>query len=367
MIIKRGFGVKKTIFFVSSLGDGGAQRVISILSEKLAKTGVNVEIVTYLDAPMAYEVSSEVKVTCAQKSTGKKSILTNLIWLRSYFKKNASIVLSFMAPFNMIALVALMGTRVPIVVADRNDPSKVPGNRLIRFGRDFLYRFADHIVVQTEDNKSYFWYLEKKTTVIYNPVDLKEYTGSALQCVKEKTIVTAARLEKQKNQLLLLDAYASVGKKFPEYKLVIYGNGSYRQELEDYIKKLGLEDKVFLPGSVTDLYDRIKSASLFVLSSNYEGMPNALIEAMCLGLPVISTKVSGATDLIKHKKNGLLVNVGSEKELAEAMELVLSNEQFREEIAMEAKKISEMLVPDEIVKQWQEIIGRYSHAEKNGI
>ena len=137
--------------------------------------------------------------------------------------------------------------------------------------------------------------------------------------------------------------------------------------MKDYIKKLGLEDKVFLPGSVTDLYDRIKSESLFVLSSNYEGMPNELIEAMCLGLPVISTKVSGATDLIQDKKNGLLVEIGSEKELAEAMELVLSNEQFREEIAMEAKKISEMLVPDEIVKQWQEIIRRYSHAEKNGI
>lgn len=352
--------MKKTIFFVSSLGDGGAQRVISILSEMMAKTGMRVEIVTYLDAPVAYEISPEVKVISAQKNTGKKSILSNLIWLRSYFKKNASIVLSFMAPFNMLALLALMGTKVPIVVADRNDPSKVPEKQLIRFGRDFLYCFADHVVVQTEDNKSYFKYLDKKTAVIYNPVDLKEYTGSALKSIKEKKIVTAARLERQKNQQMLLDAFAVVEKKFPEYQLVIYGNGNYRKELEAHVKELGLEHKIFLPGSFSDLYERIKTASLFVLSSNYEGMPNALIEAMCLGLPVISTKVSGATDLIQHQKNGLLVSVGSEDELSEAMVLLLSNDQLREQMAFEAEKISKKLDPNEILKQWLEIIRRYS-------
>ena len=191
-------------------------------------------------------------------------------------------------------------------------------------------------------------------------MDLKEYTGLALKSEKEKIIVTAGRLMPQKNQKMLIDAYELVMKKFPEYQLVIYGEGSYRKELESYVKARGLESKIFMPGSVTDLYDKIKTAELFVLSSDYEGMPNALIEAMCLGLPVISTKVSGSTDLIKHEKNGLLTEVGNTKELAYAMEQMLSDKNFRENMALEAVQLAKMLKPDEILKQWQDVIRRCS-------
>ena len=352
--------MKKTMFFVSSLDDGGAQRVISILASRMVQKGMDVEIVTYLDAPVLYPIHSEVKITCVQKETEKKSLISNLLWLRSYFKENAEIVLSFLAPFNMIALVATMGLRVPIVVADRNDPAKVPGNKVLRIARDILYVFADQVVVQTEANKAYFKVLSKKTTVIYNPVDLKEYTGLALKSEKDKIIVSAGRLMPQKNQKMLIDAFSAIMKKFPEYQLVIYGEGSYREELESYVKALKLEERIFMPGSVTDLYDKMKSAELFVLSSDYEGMPNALIEAMCLGLPVISTKVSGATDLINHGKNGLLTEVGDKKEMENAMEQMLSDENLREQMAIEAVQLAEMLRTDEILKQWQEIIRRCS-------
>lgn len=352
--------MKKTMFFVSSLDDGGAQRVISILSDQMVQKNMNVEIVTYLDTPILYPIHPNVKVTSVEKSTGKKSLVSNLIWLRDYFKKNAEIVLSFLAPFNMIALVATIGLKVPIVVADRNDPAKVPGNPMIRIGRNILYAFADQVVVQTKANKAYFKKLTKKTVVIFNPVDLKEYTGLALKSEKEKIIVTAGRLMPQKNQKMLIDAYELVMKKFPEYQLVIYGEGSYRKELESYVKARGLESKIFMPGSVTDLYDKIKTAELFVLSSDYEGMPNALIEAMCLGLPVISTKVSGSTDLIEDGKNGLLTEVRNTKELANAIEKMLLEENFRKNMALEAVKLADMLRPDEILKQWQEIIRRCS-------
>ena len=352
--------MKKTMFFVSSLDDGGAQRVISILASRMVQKGMDVEIVTYLDAPVLYPIHSEVKITCVQKETEKKSLISNLLWLRSYFKENAEIVLSFLAPFNMIALVATMGLRVPIVVADRNDPAKVPGNKVIRIARDILYVFADQVVVQTEANKAYFKVLSKKTTVIYNHVDLKEYTGLGLKSEKDKIIVSAGRLMPQKNQKMLIDAFSAIMKKFPEYQLVIYGEGNYREELESYVKALKLEERVFMPGSVTDLYDKMKSAELFVLSSDYEGMPNALIEAMCMGLPVISTKVSGATDLINHGKNGLLTEVGDKKEMENAMEQMLSDENLREQMAIEAVQLAEMLRTDEILQQWQKIIRRCS-------
>ena len=352
--------MKKTVFFVSSLGDGGAQRVISILSEKMAMRDMDVEIVTYYDIPMVYEICSKVKVTCVETCTGTKNMVKNLLWLRRYFKENAKIVLSFLAPFNMIALVAVMGTKVPIVVADRNDPAKVPGNFVVRTARDVLYGFADQVVVQTEANKAYFKRLQKKTKVIYNPVDLKEYTGAALKTSKEKMIVSAGRLLPQKNQKMLLNAFAKISAKFPEYRMVIYGEGSFRGDLENYVLEKGLKGKVYMPGSVKDLYDRIKPAEIFVLSSDYEGMPNALIEAMCLGLPCVSTKVSGATDLIVDHVNGLLVGVGSEEELTNAMEKLLSDESTRNEMAREAVKLAEKLLPDEILEQWLDIVRRYS-------
>lgn len=352
--------MKRMIFFVSSMGDGGAQRVISILSEKMAARGMQVEILTYLDIPRVYEISEEVKLTCVEKCTGQRNIFYNLPWMRKYLKENAQVVLSFLAPFNMIVLTALLGTKTPIVVADRNDPAKVPGNPVVRKLRDLLYGFADRVIVQTNANKLYFKHIEKKTTVIYNPVDLKEYQGLALETEKERVIVSAGRLLPQKNQKMLLNAFKEISEKYPEYRLVIYGEGSYRKELENYVTELGISEKVLMPGSVTDLYDRIKSAELFVLSSDYEGMPNALIEAMCLGLPVISTRVSGAADLIKNRKNGLLVEAGAVKDLAKAMDCLLGDQPLREGMAREAMKLSEELKPDEILRQWLEVIASVS-------
>ena len=350
--------MKKTMFFVSSLDDGGAQRVISILASRMVQKGMDVEIVTYLDAPVLYPIHSEVKITCVQKETEKKSLISNLLWLRSYFKENAEIVLSFLAPFNMIALVATMGLRVPIVVADRNDPAKVPGNKVIRIARDILYVFADQVVVQTEANKAYFKVLSKKTTVIYNPVDLKEYTGLALKSEKDKIIVSAGRLMPQKNQKMLIDAFSAIMKKFPEYQLVIYGEGNYREELESYVKALKLEERIFMPGSVTDLYDKMKSAELFVLSSDYEGMPNALIEAMCMGLACVSTKVSGATDLIQDHKNGLLTEVDCQEEFEGAILELIENPEFVEKFAKLSVELNEQLELSKIMEQWIAFINK---------
>ena len=121
---------------------------------------------------------------------------------------------------------------------------------------------------------------------------------------------------KQKNQLLLLKAFKRVVSIRPEYTLTIYGEGPERSLLEKYILDNNMTNVVNLPGSVKNVYDKIADAEIFVMSSNFEGMPNALIEAMCLGLACVSTKVSGATDLIKDGVNGDLVDIGNEQSLS---------------------------------------------------
>lgn len=360
---------KRYIFFIGTLCNGGAERVVSILASKMAELGLEVEILTYYFRERSYEVHPDVMVTSVETLAGTTNKLKNIVFLRKYFQKHAKVVLSFLAPFNMIAIIAKLGTGIPIIVADRNDPRKIPANFCVRKIRDILYVYAEKVVLQTENNKKYFNHrVQDKASVIYNPVDLKKYTGLALKSEKEKMIVSAGRLMEQKNQKMLIRAFALIKKKFPEYCLVIYGEGSYRAELEQLIDKMELQDKVFLPGSINDLHARMKSAEIFVLSSDYEGMPNALIEAMCMGLPVISTKVSGAVDLIHDGENGLLIETGAEAELVEALERLLSDADLRERLAGEAVKVSEKLLPDKIVKQWIEALDetrRISYDRKN--
>ena len=356
--------MKKYLFFIGTLTNGGAERVVSILSGKMAEQGMNVEILTYYDMPIFYTVHPRVKVTCVEKETGTKDKMKNFFWTRKYFKKNSDVLISFLAPFNIYALTCNIGNGIPIIVADRNDPTKIPSNMVIRKLRDFLYCFADGIVVQTKKNQSYFGKLvQKKSEVIYNPINLGNQAGCALTAQKEKKIVSVGRLMPQKNQKMLVRAFGEVVKKYPDYQLVIYGDGPMREELTNYAKEIGIFEKLSLPGSVSDVHDRIKDAEAFVLSSDYEGMPNALIEAMCLGLPVISTKVSGATDLIINHENGILTAINNYKELETAMLEVIENPILAEKLAKKASELNKELELNKIMNQWIQFIEKTT-AEK---
>ena len=344
---------KKITFFADSLGNGGAQRVISILTRYYAEARIPVEIVLYYDSVPFFDIHPDVRITYVQRETQSKNLLKNIAWLRRYVTKNTDLVVSFLAQFNMIALAATIGTKIPVIVADRNDPRHMPKQAPVRIARNWLYHLADVVVVQTQHNKDYFSKrLQKKCRIIYNPVDLQNKKGMALRTEKKRRIVSAARLMKQKNQLMLLESFAQIQKDFPDYTLTIYGEGPFRDTLETRIKELNLVDSVFLPGKVQNVFDCIADADLFVLSSDFEGMPNALIEAMCLGLPVISTKVSGATDLIEHGHNGLLTEVGDTNQLTECMRQMLADPQLRLRCAGNALEINERLQVDGIIRQW---------------
>lgn len=348
---------KRIVFFIGTLGNGGAERVVSILTRQYITMGIPVGIVLYYDSEPFYDIHPDVKITYIERETKSKNLLKNMIWLRRYFIQNADVVVSFLAQFNMIALAASFATGIPVVVADRNDPRHMPKQAPVRIARNWLYHLADVVVVQTQHNQDYFAKsLQKKCRIIYNPIDLREQKGLALRTEKKHRIVSAARLMKQKNQLMLIDAFAQVKKDHPDYTLTIYGEGPFRDELEKRIGELGIGESVALPGKVQNIFDCIADAELFVLSSNFEGMPNALIEAMCLGLPVISTKVSGATDLIEHGKNGLLADVGDTKQLAECMKQMLTDPELRQNCAQNALELNERLHVDSIVRQWLECL-----------
>ena len=344
---------KTIVFFIGTLGNGGAERVVSILSRHYVSMGFPVKIVLYYDEKPFYDIHPDVQIIYIERETKSRNILKNLLWLRRYLIKNADTVISFLAQFNMIALAAAFGTKIPVIVADRNDPRHMPKQAPVRLARNQMYHLANAVVVQTQHNKKYFSQkLQEKCRIIYNPVDLQDQKGMALRTEKKRRIVSAARLMKQKNQLMLIESFAQIHKDFPDYTLTIYGEGPFRDTLEARIAELNLTDSVFLPGKVQNVFDCIADADLFVLSSDFEGMPNALIEAMCLGLPVISTKVSGATDLIVHGHNGMLTEVGDTNQLTECMRQMLADPQLRLRCAVNALEINERLQVDGIIRQW---------------
>lgn len=341
---------KKIIIFISNLCSGGAERVVSIISRGFLKKFKEVEIILYYNDPIFYKIDNNIKIRIIEKETKSRNLFKNMLWLRKNVNKE-DIFLSFLAPFNIIAILSLF-LKKRIIVADRNDPNFDPENIFVRYLRNILYYFTEKIVCQTESNKKYFnKKIQKRISVIYNPIYISEKVGSALTEKKDNIIVSIGRLTKQKNQTLLIEAYRKILKYHPNYKLIIYGEGEERESLEKYIKKLNLEQKILLPGISVNVHEKIKRAKVFIMTSNYEGMPNALLEAMSLGLPCISTKVSGAIDLIENYKNGVLVERNS-NEISEEIIKIIENKEYACNLGKNASNIFYKLNEQEIIKQW---------------
>lgn len=352
-----GLSKKRIVFFLPSLQRGGAERVVSIVTKYLAQNDYQVEILLYYNWPVLYQVGPNIKITFIEKETGSRNIIKNLLWMRKFFKTHADIVVSFLARFNILAVLAHLGLSSKIIVADRSDPWLEPTTKILRKVRNICYTIADGVVVQTNRNKTYFSSnIQKKTIVIYNPVDLGEKRGLALKTPKKDKIVCVARLDPQKNHKMLLEAFTRIKDKFPSYNIFCYGDGPLKQELKNTVKSLNLEKRVFFPGVVKNVFDEIADAKLFVFPSNYEGMPNALAEAICLGLPAISTDVSGASELIEDGKSGFIVPNNVVEKLVENIQKILSDESLQQQFGKQAVKLNDKLEVSAIVKQWREFV-----------
>ena len=205
---------------------------------------------------------------------------------------------------------------------------------------------------QTERAKNYFTGKIKSLGVIIpNPV--------AITCTAQKSknkIVSVGRLAPQKNQKLLIDSFNDVLKKHPEYSLYIYGDGSLKQQLETQIIELGLEKKVFLPGNKPNVHKEIADAKIFVLSSDYEGLSNALLEAMMMGFPCVSTECAGADEYIINGENGMLVPLQDKDAMINAINYIIENQDIAFEMGEKAKRSVSKCSVEFIMKEWNKII-----------
>ena len=354
----------KINFLISSLSGGGAEKVVTTISAKLASKGHEVGVLSLEKRPQFYPVAKNVKLHKV-KSGGKSGVFSWIFDRRTVRRflslERDAVNVCFLSRCNLLAASANIFRKYKVVVCDRNNPLKEHSRLAFRLSC-FLYRFASAVVVQTERVKEFYpKHLKNKLFVVENPIDMQslsaQLTGEDIP--KSDTVVSIGRLEKQKDFPTLIKAFNKVSVLHPEYVLKIFGTGSEKERIEETISSLGLNEKVRLCGSTDKPFAELSQAKVFALSSLYEGFPNVLCEAMAAGTACVSTDcVSGPRELIKDGENGLIYPVGDVDALADCVLKLIEDDDLREKLGANARKISSRLDVDVITEKWIELLSR---------
>ena len=356
------WGNMRILFCIGCMNKGGAERVIANLANYFSNQNEVAIAITIKDTSK-YELDKNISFyTLDQEKNVNTIIIKNIKRINKLnsiineFKPD--IIVSFLPEPSYRVLTLRILKKIPVIVSVRNDPKIEYKSFINKIMMKILYPLADGFVFQTEEEKKYFSKkIQKKSVVIPNPI-ADEFIVSPFSGEREMTIVNVGRLTKQKNQYNLIKAFYIFQKKHDTYKLFIYGDGELKEELNNLISELGLKEKVFLKGNVDNIKESIYKSNIFVLSSDYEGMPNALMEAMALGIPCISTDspCGGPKFLIDNEENGLLVPINDVNSLANAMDYLAENKNIATKLGNNANKIGKELKCEKINKKWIDYI-----------
>lgn len=348
----------KILFYINVLSNGGAERVMANLANGFIHDH-QIIMVNSFSMPKEYPLNESIKHYYLEDTELKQGFLKKNAFrirkLKEIIKtERPDITISFMAEPNFRLILANLFTKTKTIVSVRNDPNREYPNFLFKFLAKLLYRFADGIVFQTQDAQKWFpKHIQKKSVIIYNPVKDSFYCK---ECGNVNSgIVAVGRLTKQKNHLMLINAYEAIADKV-EDDLFIYGEGELRKDLESRISELDHSSRVHLMGNQSDIESLIKDSKLFVMPSLYEGMPNSLMEAMALGLPCLSTDCpcGGPRELLV---SDYLVPVGDQGALEREMVKICNNPDLLEQMSLENKSKAEQFQLSEIIKSWYAFIG----------
>lgn len=349
---------KKICFVVSSITNNGVTRVLSILLDEIDYDSFDVTVLLTKRAKHIRNLNKKAKIIEGQP-LNCKGIIGRFKTMNSIhkilLKENFDKIIALGDYAAMYMLLGGYGIKTEKVISERNDPNSEPSKKIYRKIRDLIYKSADIMVCQTNDASKYYDGIVKKRIIIYNPImpNLPTYDGK-----RDKRVVNFCRIDSQKNLPLLLDAFSEFHKEHSDYTLEVYGNGPLKNEIENYIKDNNMESFVSLKDFCEDIHEKIKSAAMFVSSSDFEGMSNSMLEAMGMGMPVICTDcpIGGAHEVIKSGFNGILVPCRDKKNLISAMKKIAENEKFGDFIGSNAIKINFQLDKKTICEKWWEIL-----------
>ena len=360
--------MKTIAFHVSSLAQGGAERVVANLANRFAMDGFSVYVVTEEYGDNEFVLDPKVKrvhVGLTQDDEKKNRITKFLLrvkYLKSFVKEcRPDVLVAFAHRCNYRALMAAGNSDIPVVISIRINPIGYYDAFSDKVQIKWLFPKASGCVFQTQEQKDWFKpYLQDNSRIIMNPINPK-YFGNPLPQIREKAVMHHARLVDFKNQPMLVRAFLKVHEKHPDYVLKIFGPDSHdgtKQILEKLIRDNNAEDYVLLMGASSELEKEIPKGEIYAYSSDYEGMPNSLLEAMAMGMPVVSTDCpcGGPRAVIKDGENGFLIPVGDEDALADRMIRLIEDKELARRFSENARKIEDVASIEAIYKQWKDYL-----------
>ena len=356
------------LLIIEGLGSGGAQRVVSTVANSWAGAGRDVCVATYNNSgDDFFELDTDVRRVYIGERTQSTGLLASLrasvqrigAIRHSISECKAPIVLSFVLPMNILVILAAIGLPSRIVVSERNDPKRQNLGWYWSFLRWLLYRLADQVTANSrgavETMRGYV--PEHKLGFLPNPLS-SGFTHRARPDEQNRVLLAVGRLHSQKAYDILLTAFADIANEAPKWRLEILGEGPLLEELQAMAKNLGIGSRVIWLGRESQPSVVYQRADLFVLASRYEGMPNALLEAMSTGLPVVVTNASpGPLEYVENLVTGLVVASGDPHELSRAMLRLIQDPQLRGQLGEAARKEVRSLAIENVLPMWEQTLG----------
>lgn len=358
----------KIAFHLNCLEQGGAERVVTNLAHQFYQEGYEVLIATEWIGENEFQIDPGIRRVhvglseADEKKHRVLQVLTRITNLRKFVKEEKpDVLIAFAQKANYRALMATVGIKVPVIISIRTDPVGHYDSLADKIQIPLLFPGAAGCVFQTQGQREFFpEYTQRKSRIILNPINPK-YIGVPKPEKRTKTVVQSGRLVDFKNQLMLIRAFVKVHEKHPDYDLKIYGGDSFdgtKELLEALIAEKQAGEYVTLMGASDSLEKDLVDAAAYAFSSDWEGLPNALLEAMALGLPIVATDCpcGGPKTVMQDGVNGLLIPIKDEDRLAEGICWLIEHPEEAEKMGDNARKIAEIANGQAIFEQWRDYI-----------
>lgn len=362
--------MKKVFFVIPTLHGGGAERVMVNILRYIDRSKFKPNLVLFVKkGELLSEIPQDVRLLVLNSRWLVPVKLAGLLR-----KERPDAVVSFMWYANLIILITKMfsGINCKLAASERSTFLGSNEGRVVEFFRRlaarYFYPMADAVIVNSKNMgaqlKQLFKIVPEKIKVIYNPIDLqevKQFSGEEIEHLRYMNdmpvIVGIGRLSREKGFDYLINAVHILKRDGVNCRLIMLGNGTEKKKLKDLASKLQIHDRVDFPGFQKNPYKYLSKAAVFVLSSLYEGFPNALLEALALGVPSIATRCStGPEEIITDGVNGILVPPADDRKLADAIKRLLLDEGLRKRLGEAGKKRAEDFRVEKIIKQYEDVI-----------
>ncbi|MEP2689890.1 glycosyltransferase family 4 protein [Maribacter dokdonensis] len=358
---------KRIAFVIYSLNSGGAERVVSTLANGLSNY-FEITIITLTNIKPFYPLDEKINViNCLDNINPSKNFLESLITNYKLYRQirliakdlSIDLLIGFMTNTNILTVLAANKLKIPVLISERINPDFSTLPKFWGIMRKLTYPHANYLIIQTEPIKRYFEKFVKKNKLIILPNPISSVHKVCKEKVilpsKENIVLSVGRLSNQKGHDVAIKAFSKVNPN--NWQLHIVGEGPKRKEYEDLISKLQMTEKIKLIGRNNNISNYYLKSKIFIFPSRFEGFPNALTEAMYMGLPCISTDCpTGPSELINNGQNGFLISVDDVESLSNNLEKLIYDSQSRLILGENAVVSVKHLEEEKVVNQWSKLI-----------